>query len=369
MNTISRDANLRTAHHHWETVFQPLWMPWRPERPEARMEIISGVGLVTMKEEGVTTFTGEVVSSSGGVLRTRVAYYPGWRVLVDGKDVNATPDGQGMISTTFSSGTHLITTYFSETPFGLLQMVYLCYVCFGYSVRLYLKNTMRIAIDTTPLESGHKDRGVGMYTKLLIEALQKYEGNHSYHFFYSGTKGTQKCRYCPLSLFRSVFYYPAGFPSTPRVVTVHDLIPLVFPEHFPAGIRGRLKWQVQRWSLGRTTRIITDSESSKRDIIRLAGISPQSIDVVPLAAAPAFRQISDKEVLKKVKKNYDLPEKFVLYVGDINWNKNILGMITAFERVRRSPRFRSGESGQAGSVKLVLVGSAFLDASLREVRQ
>ena len=100
--------------------FSTVWMPWRPERPEARMEIISGVGLVTMKEEGVTTFTGEVVSSSGGVLRTRVAYYPGWRVLVDGKDVNATPDGQGMISTTFSSGTHLITTYFSETPLRLI---------------------------------------------------------------------------------------------------------------------------------------------------------------------------------------------------------------------------------------------------------
>ena len=47
---------------------------------------------------------------------------------------------------------------------------------------------MRIAIDTTPLESGHKDRGVGMYTKLLIEALQKYEGNHSYHFFTRGQK-------------------------------------------------------------------------------------------------------------------------------------------------------------------------------------
>ncbi|MEK7141342.1 MAG: glycosyltransferase family 1 protein [Patescibacteria group bacterium] len=228
---------------------------------------------------------------------------------------------------------------------------------------------MRIAIDTTPLESGHKDRGVGMYTKLLIEALQKYEGNHSYHFFTRGQKVPKNVDIVHYPYFDPFFITLPVFPSTPRVVTVHDLIPLVFPEHFPAGIRGRLKWQVQRWSLGRTTRIITDSESSKRDIIRLAGISPQSIDVVPLAAAPAFRQISDKEVLKKVKKNYDLPEKFVLYVGDINWNKNILGMITAFERVRRSPRFRSGESGQAGSVKLVLVGSAFLDASLREVQE
>lgn len=100
--------------------FSTVWMGWQRDRPEARMEIISGVGLVTMKEEGVTTFTGEVVSSSGGVLRTHVAYYPGWRVLVDGKDANATPDEKGMISTTFSSGTHMITTYFSETPLRIV---------------------------------------------------------------------------------------------------------------------------------------------------------------------------------------------------------------------------------------------------------
>lgn len=47
---------------------------------------------------------------------------------------------------------------------------------------------MQIAIDTTPLQSEHKIRGVGAYTRLLIESLQKYEFYHSYSFFIRGQK-------------------------------------------------------------------------------------------------------------------------------------------------------------------------------------
>lgn len=118
--------------------FSTVWMSWQPERPLKRMEIVNGDGLLTMKEEGVTKYTGEVVSSSGGVLRTRVAYYPGWRVKTDGKDANATPDGQGMISTAFGPGTHTITTYFIETPMRLVAdgISILCLFWLIYSIIL-----------------------------------------------------------------------------------------------------------------------------------------------------------------------------------------------------------------------------------------
>ncbi|MEK7543312.1 MAG: hypothetical protein AAB557_00425 [Patescibacteria group bacterium] len=96
--------------------FSTAWMAWQPARPAKRMEIVSGEGSVTMKEEGMTKFVGEVDSSSGGKLRIHVAYYPGWNVVVDGKSLDVTPDEKGMISVPFSPGTHLITTNFFDTP-------------------------------------------------------------------------------------------------------------------------------------------------------------------------------------------------------------------------------------------------------------
>ncbi len=96
--------------------FSTRWMTWQPERPAKRMEIISGEGLVTMKDEGVTTFFGEIVASSGGILRTHVAYFPGWRLVLDGKSETTAPDEKGMMSTAFGPGPHRITVYFSETP-------------------------------------------------------------------------------------------------------------------------------------------------------------------------------------------------------------------------------------------------------------
>lgn len=218
---------------------------------------------------------------------------------------------------------------------------------------------MKIAIDTTPLHSGHKDRGVGMYTKLLIEALQKYEGNHSYHFFTRGQKVPKNVDIVHYPYFDPYFITLPLFYFLPTVITVHDLIPLVFPEHFSAGTRGTLKWNYQRMRLCAAARIVTDSRASKKDIACITGVSSSRIDVIPLASAPEFRKISDKEVVRNIRKRYHLPEKFILYVGDVNWNKNIPGMVNAFERVMRL----------MPDVTLVLVGKAFLDSGLKEVQE
>lgn len=210
---------------------------------------------------------------------------------------------------------------------------------------------MNVAIDVSPLGTGHKNRGVGTYTKLLIEALQKYEKKHSYYFFTRGQDKPKNIDVIHYPYFDPFFLTLPVITSRPTVVTVHDLIPLVFPEHFPAGVRGMIKWQVQRLSLGRTTRIITDSHASKRDIIRIAGIGSHAIDVVRLAPADVFHPVTDKVLLQIVTTKYKLPERFILYVGDINWNKNIPGLLEAFQQ------FNSKD------IKLVLVGKAFVERS------
>ena len=212
---------------------------------------------------------------------------------------------------------------------------------------------MNIAIDITPLESGHKDRGTGSSTGLLIEALQKYEKGHSYSFFTRGQKLSKTVDLVHYPYFDPFFLTLPLLKPKPVVVTVHDLIPLVYPSHFLRGIRGDLKWRIQKASLRSVRRVITDSFASKRDIQAIAGFTENIVDVVHLAPAETFHPITDRNMRSSVQKKYSLPDSFILYVGDVNWNKNVMGML------RAKPK---------GTV-LILVGKALRQEGLPEVRE
>ena len=192
---------------------------------------------------------------------------------------------------------------------------------------------MKIAIDVSPLQSGHKIRGVGFYLERLKKSLLENFSEHTYIFF------TQKE---PLTQSVDIVHYPyfdPFFPTLPlrnkykTVVTVHDLTPLVFPNHFPAGVKGNIQWQLQKFKLKQADAIIADSIASKSDIIKIAGIHTDKVSVVYLAADKVFKnyKISDAKKQALIKK-YSLPEKFVLYVGDITWNKNIPRLVQAIQQ-------------------------------------
>jgi glycosyltransferase involved in cell wall biosynthesis len=216
---------------------------------------------------------------------------------------------------------------------------------------------MNIAIDVSPLDSRHKKRGIGIYTARLVDALQTFESEHSYTFFSSGQ---------PVPKNTDVVHYPYFDPflltlpiykASNTVVTVHDLIPLVFSDKFPCGIRGSIKWAIQKWSLKRVKRIITDSNASKKDISRIVGFPDSSIDTVYLAPSALNTHVSDVHSLLK---KYSLPEKYFLYVGDINWNKNIIGLLTAFIEFQKITGSKD---------VLVLAGGAFLKKDIKEMSE
>lgn len=189
---------------------------------------------------------------------------------------------------------------------------------------------MKIAIDVSPLQTGHKVRGVGFYLKHLKDALEVYFPQHDY-FFFTETKelhGSIDLVHYPY--FDPFFVTLPLIKRYPTVVTVHDLTPLVFPQYFPAGVKGRLRWQVQKRNLQNVNRIIADSEASKKDIVSLAGIPKAKVDVAYLAAGKEFRHTKNKKtVIDELQKKYKLPDKFVLYVGDVTWNKSLPNLIKA----------------------------------------
>ena len=220
---------------------------------------------------------------------------------------------------------------------------------------------MKIGIDITPLESGHKARGVGIYTKNLVSALETYGRQHAYLYFTGKQPVPQSADIVHYPYFDPFFLTLPFVKSKPTVVTVHDLIPLVFPDKFPAGMRGSIKWKVQKLSLHGARRIIADSNSSKNDIARLAGINKEIIDTVYLAPDPAYQLITSQSLLSAARKKYSLPRNYLLYVGDVNWNKNVTGLLRAFTDLRKLSEF--------SQFRLVLAGGAFLDDSLAETRE
>lgn len=211
---------------------------------------------------------------------------------------------------------------------------------------------MNIAIDITPLGTDHKQRGVGRYTKNLVDALQKYESRHSYSLFTRKQKVSDNVDLVHYPYFDPFFLTLPLVKTKPTVVTVHDLIPLVFPDKFPAGIRGRMKWQIQKQSLRGAKRILTDSNSSRNDIAAIVGIKKEMIDTVYLAPDSVYHVSTNTR---------SLPKKYILYVGDVNWNKNIPGLLRAFARLKTV--FKQRQSS------LVLVGGAFMNESLPETKE
>lgn len=191
---------------------------------------------------------------------------------------------------------------------------------------------MKIAIDISPLQSDHKVRGVGFYLEHLKSALVKYFPDNDYLFFQRGEKLPKDTNLVHFPYFEPFFLAFPIYKKYKTAVTVHDLTPIVFPDAFPRGIKGEIKWQMQKYSLRKAQAIITDSKSSKNDIIKLAGVKEEKINVVYLAAGEDFKKIEiSKSKADALRKKYSLPQSFVLYVGDVTWNKNLPRLIDAIK--------------------------------------
>ena len=192
---------------------------------------------------------------------------------------------------------------------------------------------MKVAIDTGPLKSGDKVRGVGFYTRELIDALKKISNKEGL-LLYELDSETIKVKAHEYDVVHIPYFnpyfltVPNGLP-TKVVVTVHDVIPLLYPDKYVAGVKGKLKLRKQIVALKSIDAVITDTEASKKDIVRFLEVDKEKIHPTHLAASSRFKRVISKSTLAKVKKKYNLPDTFILYVGDVNYNKNIPTLIKA----------------------------------------
>lgn len=215
---------------------------------------------------------------------------------------------------------------------------------------MIFKDKMKVAINNLPLKNAHKNRGIGYYTNCLIDNLrQDSELEVSEFTKLSDVKNAQVIHYPWFDLF---FHTLPIMKNYPTVITIHDVIPLIFSDQYPIGIKGRVNLFLQKLSLGNCKHLITDSETSKKDIIKYLKVESKKITVVHLAADSSFIKLSNSTRLLFVKRKYQLPEQFLLYVGDANWVKNLPFLIESFYHLVKLPNF--------SDVKLVLIGGVFL---------
>lgn len=204
---------------------------------------------------------------------------------------------------------------------------------------------MKVIISLKKLHGASNTRGIGVYTRELISGLQtKYPQDKIVVTSHKLELGADIIHY---PYFDPYFLTLTLIPKIPTIVTIHDLIPLKFPTHFLSGIRGKVKWFIQRHKVRKVAHIITDSQSSKQDIVSLIHVDPSRITVIPLG--PNQSEKVPTRLFNKIVSSYQLPAKYLLYVGDINWNKNVVGLINSFASLKDP------------NLHLVLIGKIFAD--------
>jgi glycosyltransferase involved in cell wall biosynthesis len=230
---------------------------------------------------------------------------------------------------------------------------------------------MRIAIDARKLH----DFGIGTYIRNVVHGLARLDQQTEYVLLcrpedvdvatelgpnFRGVAESarpysigEQIR-IPLSLVRErahLLHEPHYvLPPATRcrsVVTIHDCIHLMFPQYLPNAF-AHLYARASMWSAVRKAdRILTVSESSKRDILKFFDIPADKVVVIYNAIDERFLAEPDAEHMDRIRQRYQLDHPFLLYVGNIKPHKNLERLVDAFARVR---------ANGFGDLRLVIVG-------------
>jgi glycosyltransferase involved in cell wall biosynthesis len=136
----------------------------------------------------------------------------------------------------------------------------------------------------------------------------------------------QACRRLGADLIHVPYWGSPLRSPAPTVVTVHDLIPLLLRE-YRGGLLARLYTSLVTAAARGAEHVITDSYASKSDAVEGLSIPADRVTAIHLAADGRFTPgPADPAILAR----YDLPDRYILYLGGFDVRKNIAGLLHAF---------------------------------------
>lgn len=228
---------------------------------------------------------------------------------------------------------------------------------------------MRIGFDAKRIF--HNFRGLGNYGRNLLESLGKYYPEHEYHLYTPTIKDPRALEWSRKhskflihepkslinknlsSLWRSSLmtkdltrdqldiYHglshelPKNIESVKlkKIVTIHDLIYLKFPEYFPW--IDRKVYDVKfRHACQVADKVVAICEQTRDDLLEHFSISPDKIVVKYQSCHHRFYKNLEQEKRDVVLRLYSLPSEFVLFVGAFEKRKNVIGLIRALSMTK-----------------------------------
>ncbi len=142
-------------------------------------------------------------------------------------------------------------------------------------------------------------------------------------------------KYCKDSVFlttdsKTPFFLPKSCKLVPLVT---DLAVFRMPEVYK---RSRvLLWRLQyKYVCHRAELFLAISEFTKSEMVKLLGLLPERIRVIPMACSDNMGRVTDEGTLSELRERYGLPERYILFVGNNNPRKNLERMIRAFDLMK-----------------------------------
>lgn len=229
----------------------------------------------------------------------------------------------------------------------------------------------------------HNFRGLGNYGRTLIEGLDQYAFDHKKYLytpkfdptqsqdFLSKLKNTQivlpkgilgslnsslwrtyglagDLKSQDLDIFHGLSHeLPIGIEKCDlkKVVTIHDLIFLRYPEFFP-WIDRKVYYQKFKYSIEVSDKILAICEQTKQDIIHYFHAPEHKVEVVYQSCHPRFYAPWSEAQKSSFRQKHNLTQPYILYVGAFEKRKNTINLIHAFARLCSSLKHQ-----------LILVGS------------
>ena len=164
--------------------------------------------------------------------------------------------------------------------------------------------------------------------------------------------------FVPYCADRYDIYHGSYFPSpdsdvlsnVPRVLTIYDLIPLLFPQFFVPKVNQRVASFLNSIDVQKDW-IICISEHTKQDFCNYSGMNPERIFVTPLAAAQHFYPVKDSSYSQNVLDRYKVPQgPYLLSLCTLEPRKNLDLLIRAFSEFT--------QTHPSTDLNLVLVGTS-----------
>ena len=148
----------------------------------------------------------------------------------------------------------------------------------------------------------------------------------------------------PGRLYHAVEYGQPRRAAIPVVVTVHDLIPFLLPGY---SWRSRLLRRPGLRLLRRADAIIAPSGATARDCIRVAGVDPERIHVVPHGLSPRYRPALP-EAVEAARARHGLRRPYLLGVGTFEPRKGLPHLVDVTRRLGRDHDVDLVVAGQQG---------------------